>query len=102
LNGTPIAYNPFSAMPSVHVAWALIVGVSLIVLARRAPVKAFGALYPLLMTVTVVVTANHYVMDAVGAAAVVTVAAAAVFGLTLVRERSLRRQPVRRSMDLAA
>ncbi|HEX6510330.1 MAG TPA: phosphatase PAP2 family protein, partial [Chloroflexota bacterium] len=68
LNGTPIAYNPFSAMPSLHVAWALIVGASLLLMAHHPLVKLLGVVYPTLMTFTVVVTANHYLMDAVGAA----------------------------------
>lgn len=66
LNGTPIAYNPFSAMPSLHVAWALIVGASLLLVAHNPLVRALGVLYPALMIFTVVITANHFVLDVVG------------------------------------
>ena len=74
LNGTPIGYNPLSAMPSLHVAWAIIVGASLVLLARHPVLRAFGAIYPGLMALTVVVTANHYLMDAIGAALAVSLA----------------------------
>jgi hypothetical protein len=74
LNGVPIGYNPFSAMPSLHVAWAIIIGVTLILLARQPLIRLFGAIYPGIMVMTVVVTGNHYLMDAIGAAVVVAVA----------------------------
>jgi hypothetical protein len=74
LNGVPLGYNPFSAMPSVHVAWAIIVGVTLILLARQPLIRLFGAIYPGIMVMTVVVTGNHYLMDAIGAALVVAIA----------------------------
>lgn len=68
LNGTPIGYNPFSAMPSLHVAWALIAGVTILLVARNPLLRVFGVIYPAVMLFTVVVTANHYLLDAVGAA----------------------------------
>jgi PAP2 superfamily len=87
LNGTPIGYNPLSAMPSLHVAWAIIMGVTLILLARNPLLRAFGAVYPVLMVFTVVVTANHYVMDAIGAALAVTVATAIALGWEILKAR---------------
>lgn len=72
--GTPVGYNEFSAMPSVHIAWALIVGVALVCLARRPDLRFFGAVYPFLMLVAVVVTGNHYLLDAVAAAGIVVLA----------------------------
>jgi len=61
-------YNEFSAMPSVHMAWALLAGLALVLLARPVWAKAFGVVYPIIMLVAVVVTGNHYLLDAVGAA----------------------------------
>jgi hypothetical protein len=83
LNGTPIGYNPLSAMPSLHVAWAIIMGATLVLAARHTLLRLLGALYPLLMAFTVVVTANHYVMDAFGAMVAVLLAT----GLALLLER---------------
>lgn len=81
LVGTQIGYNEFSAMPSVHMAWALVIGATLVVLARPKIVKVLGCLYPLLMLITVVATGNHFLMDAVGACIVVSLAASACFAL---------------------
>jgi hypothetical protein len=92
LNGTPIGYNPFSAMPSLHVAWAIVIGGTIVLLARHPLVRAFGALYPGLMVFTVIVTANHYVMDAVGAAVDVTCATLVVLLLSSLFQHLGRRQ----------
>jgi hypothetical protein len=74
LNGLPIGYNPFSAMPSLHVAWAIIIGLTLVLLARHPLLRVFGVVYPGIMVFSVVVTGNHYLMDAIGAAFAVLVA----------------------------
>lgn len=69
--GSQNGFNEFSAMPSVHIAWALVAGLSLLVLARAPWARAFGAVYPFLMLVAVVVTGNHYFMDALGGVGIV-------------------------------
>ena len=56
--------NPVAAVPSLHVGWALGLGVGVAVYGRRAAVRVAGALYPLLVALTVVVTGNHFVLDA--------------------------------------
>ena len=67
--------NQYAAMPSLHVGWSLLVGVALARAIRRPAAYAFAFLMPTAMALTVVVTANHYIVDvAVGAA----VAAAAL------------------------
>ncbi|MBB1245502.1 phosphatase PAP2 family protein [Streptomyces durbertensis] len=63
--------NQYAAMPSLHVGWSLWAGLVIIRLSPRLWVKALGALYPLLTTVVVMGTANHYLLDAFGGAAVV-------------------------------
>jgi membrane-associated phospholipid phosphatase len=68
LNGVPIGYNAYSAMPSLHIAWALIVAVAIMLFARHRLVRLLAGLYPLLMLFTVVVSANHYLLDAAGGA----------------------------------
>jgi hypothetical protein len=62
-----------SAMPSVHVAWAMIVAVAVITTVR-SQWRWLTAGYPVLTTLVVVVTANHYWLDCVVAAALVAVA----------------------------
>src|SRR3954471_8770274 len=63
--------NQFAAMPSLHVGWAVWSGVLLARYAARATVRWLGALYPLLTTVVVLATGNHYLVDAFAGAAVV-------------------------------
>jgi hypothetical protein len=56
--------NFYAAVPSMHVCFALIIGVAMVRLVRRRPAKIAWALYPLLVTFVVVATANHYFTDA--------------------------------------
>ncbi|TXS13672.1 phosphatase PAP2 family protein [Streptomyces sp. adm13(2018)] len=62
--------NQYAAMPSLHVGWALWCGVMLWRYGRTPAAKALGVAYPLLTTVVVMGTANHYLLDAVAGAAV--------------------------------
>jgi len=61
--------NQYAAMPSMHVGWALWCGVAVVMLAQRRVVRVLGALYPVLTLAVVVVTGNHFVLDAVAAVA---------------------------------
>jgi membrane-associated phospholipid phosphatase len=67
-------YNPYAAMPSLHVGYALIVSWGLILTERRIVVRAAAALYPLLMAAAVVITGNHWLLDVAGAFVTVAVA----------------------------
>ncbi len=57
-------FNPYAAVPSMHVAFALMIGWPLARLARPRVVKVLWLLYPFLMTFVIVVTANHFIVDA--------------------------------------
>jgi membrane-associated phospholipid phosphatase len=70
-------FNPYAAVPSMHVAFALMLAVPMIRMARRAWVRALWIAYAPVVTLVVVVTANHWVLDAVAGAAVAAVAAVA-------------------------
>jgi hypothetical protein len=65
--------NQFAAMPSVHVGWALIVGVG-IVLIGRGVWRWLGLVHPVLTAAVVTLTANHYWSDGIMAALLVLVA----------------------------
>jgi membrane-associated phospholipid phosphatase len=64
-NSADVLYNPFAAVPSMHVAFALMIAIPAFRLVRRRPLKVLWAAYPALVTFVVVVTANHYWVDAV-------------------------------------
>ncbi|MET9656578.1 bifunctional glycosyltransferase 87/phosphatase PAP2 family protein [Streptomyces sp. NPDC006510] len=72
--------NQYAAMPSLHFGWSLWCGVVVVMLAPKAWMKALGLLHPLFTVSAIVATANHWVLDAVGGAAVVALG----FGLTYV------------------
>ncbi len=57
--------NLYAAVPSMHVAFALMIGWTLARLVRWRVVRVMWLLYPLLMTFVIVVTANHFIVDAV-------------------------------------
>ncbi len=84
--------NPFAAMPSLHFGWALWCGTLLWSFARHRALRALSVIYPILTLLAIVVTANHYWLDAVGGA-VIFIAASQV--LRALRNRSLRKsQPL--------
>jgi hypothetical protein len=62
--------NPVAAVPSLHAAYALGVGVGVVLFARWAWLRALGAVYPPLVVLTIVVTGNHFIFDAVAGVAV--------------------------------
>jgi hypothetical protein len=67
-------YNPFAAVPSMHVGYALIVSASL---ARYAPhriTRLAGIVYPPFVLFVIVATGNHFLADAAAGAAVAAVA----------------------------
>ena len=66
--------NQYAAMPSLHFGWSLWCAIVLYSYARSRPVKVLGLLYPVLTLFAIVVTANHYFLDAVGGAIIIVVA----------------------------
>ncbi|CAM5549464.1 phosphatase PAP2 family protein [Streptomyces aurantiogriseus] len=69
--------NQFAAMPSLHFGWALMVAIGLIV-ATRSRLRWLWLLHPLLTLLVIVGTANHYWLDALGAAALLGIALAVI------------------------
>jgi len=95
-NGTVGALvNLYAAVPSMHVAMALMVGWSLARLVKPFPLKVLWSLYPLFVTFVVVATGNHYLMDAVlGALVALMSALAASQGFARVRPAAWRFRPL--------
>ncbi len=58
--------NQFAAFPSLHVGWAMWVALALRANVRSAAVRGWVFAYPALMTLVVMATANHYLLDALG------------------------------------
>jgi hypothetical protein len=80
-------YNPFAAVPSMHVGYAVIVGASLVRYGGRPVLRAAGVLYPALVVLVIVATGNHFLFDAAAGVIVAAVAAGAAWLLLSPRER---------------
>jgi hypothetical protein len=72
--------NQYAAMPSLHFGWSLWCGLVIAIVAPKWWMKALGLLHPFFTVSAIVATGNHWVLDAVGGAAVVL----AGFGLSYV------------------
>lgn len=70
-----LLYNPFAAVPSMHVAFALMIGIPAMKIVKRRYAKVLWALYPAVVTFVVVVTANHFWLDAALGALVAAISA---------------------------
>jgi hypothetical protein len=81
---TSVGFNAdeLSAMPSVHVGWAVLVAVAVIMTARSRW-RWLALLYPVMTTLAVVVTANHFWLDGI--------VAAGLLGLVLLVQAAWRR-----------
>src|SRR5437867_7057950 len=53
-------YNPFAAVPSLHFGYALLVGVTLAMVAKGRVARVVGWGYPALMLLVIVGTGNHF------------------------------------------
>ena len=86
---TTLFYNPFAAVPSLHCGFAFACGLAVAAAARSRPLRIAGLVWGPLVSVSTVVTANHYVVD-LGAGLAVT-AAGLVVGLAVARIGDARR-----------
>lgn len=67
--------NQFAAMPSLHVGWAVVCAVGVIVV-LRTPWRWLAVLHPVVTLLVVVITGNHFWMDGIVASLIVAVAGA--------------------------
>jgi hypothetical protein len=59
------AGDQYASMPSLHVAWAVWCALALYPMVRHWALRALVVAYPVMTTVVVVATGNHYFLDAV-------------------------------------
>jgi hypothetical protein len=87
-------YNPYAAVPSLHLGFAAIVGTTLFQLARSPLLRMLAVLYPALQLFVIVATGNHFFFDAACGAAL---AAVALPVAAIVSRRPQRRETTSRS-----
>jgi len=69
-------YNPYAAVPSVHIVFSVIAGVTVFRLAGHPLSRAAGASYPVFVLFVIVATGNHFFFDAAAGVAVAGMALA--------------------------
>ncbi|MDQ1029634.1 hypothetical protein QF035_007216 [Streptomyces umbrinus] len=93
--------NQYAAMPSLHFGWSLWCGLVIAILAPKWWMKALGLLHPLFTVSAIVATANHWVLDAVGGAAVVGAGFALTYLLQGPRPRPLAKPAAEAGADVS-
>ena len=88
-------------MPSVHVGWAILVAILVIGTATsRWRWLALG--YPALTLLVVVVTANHFWLDGIVAAAILALVLLAQWAVTRLRRQPAQTGPISEQVDVAS
>jgi membrane-associated phospholipid phosphatase len=88
-----LAANPYAAMPSLHAADALILGVVLFSVCRNRVAKAAWLLWPFWVWFAVMGTGNHFWLDVLAGVLVAVIALAIVYRPEWFRLRRRRQSP---------
>jgi len=88
-NNGQLGYNPYAAMPSLHFAWALIIGGTLLLTVPGWLGRILGICYPAFMLCVIVISGNHFFADAIGSTVIVAFSVVVVMAWTALR-RHLR------------
>ncbi len=82
---TSLLVNQYAAVPSMHIAFSLMIAVPAATLSRHALARTLWSAYPLLVFFVIVATGNHFWLDAAAGAAVACLAALAARALARLR-----------------
>ena len=69
LGATALQSNQLCSMPSLHLAWAAWSSIAVWQMTAKRWLRALAIVYPLLTTLAVMATGNHYLLDAIAGAA---------------------------------
>jgi hypothetical protein len=83
-----VLVNPYAAVPSMHIAFSLMIAVPAMSLVRSVWARAMWSGYPLIVFFVITVTANHYWFDAAAGAAVACLAAVSAHQLARLRPQA--------------
>lgn len=61
----PALVNQYAAVPSLHFGWNLLVGITIIRVAKSPLFRLVGFLSPIAMFLAIVLTGNHFIVDAI-------------------------------------
>ncbi len=94
--------NQFAAMPSLHIGWSTWCAIVVAPRARRRWVKGLVILYPFATLFCILVTANHYWLDAVGGLVTLGVGTLLGWQLALAVHRWADRRDAKRARSVEA
>jgi hypothetical protein len=94
-SGVNALFNPYAAVPSMHCCFALLIAVPLARMSKHRITRVLWGLYPLVMAWCVIVTANHWWLDAALGAATAGVSAYAAAWLARARPAAWAFEPQR-------
>ncbi len=86
-----LAANPYAAMPSLHAADALIVGIVLFSVCRNVWAKLLWAVWPAWVWFAVMATGNHFWLDCIAGIGVAILTMAVVYNEPIRRTLAVRR-----------
>jgi membrane-associated phospholipid phosphatase len=69
----PSLVNQFAAFPSLHFGWNILLGLAMFLASTRGWIKTTALLLTVAMFISIVLTGNHFIIDAIAGAAVVLV-----------------------------
>jgi hypothetical protein len=75
--------NPYAALPSLHFGWSLLLGIVVFQVTKFPALKVLAVVWPVAMFFAIVMTGNHFIIDAIVGAVV----SFAGFGIALGWER---------------
>lgn len=93
--------NQVAAMPSLHFGWSLTIGVGVVWLSANR-LRWVALAHPILTFIAIVVTANHYILDAVVAVPVMAAGLAATLWKPLATFGDARSDKARKADEAAA
>ena len=73
-----VRFDPYAAMPSLHVGWSVLVAAIVFRATAHRWLRVAAVTHPVLMTLAVTATGNHYLVDSLAGALVALLAVVAV------------------------
>jgi membrane-associated phospholipid phosphatase len=73
--------DQYAALPSLHIGYALFLSLAVFLLTTNRLARVLAAVYPVIVLAAILITGNHYLLDAVAGAAVLAVAFVANYGI---------------------
>jgi hypothetical protein len=74
-SGVSKLFNPYAAVPSMHVGFSLMIGIPLARLSKHRITRVFWGIYPVVVLFVVMATGNHFLLDGVFGALAVGISA---------------------------